>query len=632
MDRVPEDEGYRRYGVCTVIKVKKYLCSAIVAAVILASLPLSVFASFDHSGYWPLLDAYTAAAETEAVDDDIAAAAAIIDFYSGMEDVTSCQRLVSPCSKLGRIYERAGRFTDAANVYRLLWDAYTYVYETIGDDYGLMYLSCVLDQFSFVKPTLYAETADPANIPYYGAVGEPESGVYAGMCDANDPSVSTGTLIYVEFTRENFWKYDFRVPDKKEGCSVEFAWNIPTDGLNTPMFKAIADGEYDEYIIENLTWLSGVSPESVFLRFAAEVNCWGIISTYAAEDTLDEFVSAYIAAFRYLSELMDIYAPEAALVYSVTEVSNIYVDHTTFYPGDDVVDFVGVSSYMNRSSKADDTYGSFTDAFNGIGKYANSITKLKRIVDDFGDRKPILISECGFCYESTKSEQDAEHAAEKLRYFYTYVNMVFPQVKGVFYFNTNFGGNSYKLFGWDLGDVNEVSAVYRELMESNVGFASLRGGDVRGYTEARNISEITDSLRLSLFAAYPGNEEINVRYEWDGELSAQTNLIPYSFEIGKDRLTEGVHTLRVSSSCGTENYSFVYRVIVDADGNVTVGVIPGDTDLDGVVNLSDVSAVLKYIAEWDVSPDTEGADINCDGNINLYDASMMMKVIAGWSI
>ncbi|MBE6708836.1 MAG: hypothetical protein E7578_06300 [Ruminococcaceae bacterium] len=612
--------------------MKRYISAIITLAVLSASVPLSVYAAFDHSGYWPLLEAYTAAMATEAEEDDVKACTAIIDFYKGMTDVTSCQRLVSPCTRLGRIYEKAGSFADAKKVYELLWDAYTYVYETEGDDYGLMYLGCVLDQFAYIKPTVYAKTKEPENIPYYGAPGEPQSGVFAGMCDAYDPTLSTGALIYVEFSGENFWKYDFRVPDKKERCSVEFAWNIPNSGLNIEMLTAIAAGDYDEYIIENLTWLNGAIPESVFIRFAAEVNCWGIISTYAADGRLEEFVSQYIAAFRHISEMRDVYAPKAAMVYSVTEVSNIYVDHTTFYPGDDAVDFVGVSAYTNRSSKAENEWGSFTDAFNGIGKYANSITRLRRIVDDFGDRKPILITECGFCYESTKSEQDMAHASDNLRYFYTYVNMVFPEVKGVFYFNTNFGGNSYKLFSGNLKDVNEISAVYREMMDSNVGFSSLREGSFGGYTEVRSISEITDTLSLSLFAVYPGNAPVNVSYEWDGETVAETSAIPYSAEIVKDRLTEGEHTLSVSSSCGTENYRFVYRVTVDADGTVTVGVIPGDTDLNGKVNLFDASAALKHIARWDVELDLDGADINGDGRINLSDVSMMLKTIAGWDI
>lgn len=611
--------------------MKKILSAVLAGAMFLSAWTVtSVAAIFEHSGYWPLHDAYLAAMDTPPEEDDITTGRAIIEFYRGMEDVTSCQRLVSPCLRLGRIYESRGMFKEAKAVFELLHEAQTYVLEETGEDYGMMYLECLLDQYAFIKPTIYAQTGDVGLIPHYGARGEPAFGTFAGMCDAYDPSISTGALIYVEFTRESFKKYDFRVPDKKENSSVEFAWNIPTDGLNIEMFRAIAEGAHDEYVIENLTWLQSVVPDTVFLRFAAEVNCWGIISTYQSEGRLEEFVEAYKAAFRHIAELRDLYAPKAAMVYSVTEVSNIHVDHTTFYPGDEYVDYVGVSSYTNKSSNATWEWGSYTDAFNGIGNYENPITKLKRIVDDFGHSKPILITECGFCYESTKSEQTAEHAERMLRYFYTYVNMVFPQVKGVFYFNTNFGGNSYKLFDYALSGVHGNADVYTSIMESNIGFSSLREGVAGGYTEARNIAEVTDLLKLSVFAAYPGAPETNVSYLWDGVEIPGTASLPYSAEINKEHLTVGEHRLSVNTDCGTEVYTIVYRVTVDNDGKVTVGVIPGDTDLNGKVNVADVSAMLKHIAKWDVDIDAEAADVDENGRVGVSDVSLTLKHIAGW--
>ncbi len=612
--------------------MKRFLSMMLCAGMLICAGTSTATASgFDHSGYWPLLEAYTTAGKTATEEDDITACKAIIEFYRGMKDVTSCQRLVSPCLRLGRIYESRGMFKEAKAAFELLHKAQTYVLETTGDDYGMMYLECLLDQYAFIKPTVYAVTNDPEDLPYYGAVGEPAVGIYAGMCDVYDPAISTGVLIYVDFGDEKMKKYDFRFPDKKENCAVEIAWNIPTDGLNIEMFKAIAEGEYDEYIIENLTWLQSTVPDTVYLRFAAEVNCWGIITTYADDGRLEEFIAQYKAAFRHIAEMRDLYAPKAAMVYSVTEVSNIYVDHTTFYPGDDFVDYVGVSCYGNKSSKATWEWGSYTDAFNAIGNYENPIAKLKRIVDDFGDRKPILVTECGFCYESTKSEQTVEHAAKMLKYFYTYVNMVFPEVKGVFYFNTNFGGNSYKLFNSTFTNAHDNGDIYRSVMESNTGFASMRDGTVGGYTEVRNISGISDSIELSVYAAYPGAPEISVTYKWDGETVAETAVIPYSVKIEKELLTEGEHRLAVITSCGTETYSFVYTVTVGAGGTVTVGAISGDTDLNGKVNLSDVSAMLKHIAKWTVDIDMDAADADKNGKVNISDVSLVLKRIAGWN-
>lgn len=608
--------------------MKKFFTAILAAFSVLGAVATaSGAAEFDHSGYWPLLEAYNAAAKTEGDEDDIAACTAIIEFYGGMKDVTSCQRLVSPSLRLGKIYESMGRYSEARAVFERLYEAQTIVLNTTGDDYGMMYLECLLDQYAYTKPTVYAVTADSDNIPYYGAVGEPVAGAHTGMCDSFDPSISSGALVYVEFSREKMEKYDFRVPDKAEN-SLEIAWNIPTSGLNIEMFSAIANGDYDEYIIENLTWLQTVVPDTVFLRFAAEVNCWGVISTYAADGRLEEFIDQYKAAFAHIAEMRDVYAPKAAMIYSVTEVSNVYVDHTTFYPGDDFVDFVGVSAYNNKSSKATMEWGSYTDAFNGIGNYENPITKLKRIVDSFGDVKPILITECGFCYDSTKSEQTAEHAEEMLRYFYTYVNMVFPQVKGVFYFNTNFGGNSYKLFNATFDPLHGNAEVYREIMGSNAGFSALRNGKIGGYTEVRRIDEVMDSLELSVFASYPTSPHITVTYRWDNDVFATSETLPYRAKITKDMLTPGEHRLWVTTTCGTETNLQVYTVQVGEDGTVTVSVASGDTDLNGRVNISDVATMLKRIAGWRVDIDMDAADADGNGKVNLSDVRRVLKGIA----
>ena len=100
-----------------------------------------------------------------------------------------------------------------------------------------------------------------------------------------------------------------------------------------------------------------------------------------------------------------------------------------------------------------------TDAYYSRGKYASQILKMKPVIDDFKDRKPIVISECGFCYSSDKSTQTQAHAGGKMKLFYSYVNMVYPEVKAVFYFNTNFNGNSYQLFDKDKNSVNSNSKV-----------------------------------------------------------------------------------------------------------------------------------------------------------------------------
>lgn len=58
----------------------------------------------------------------------------------------------------------------------------------------------------------------------------------------------------------------------------------------------------------------------------------------------------------------------------------------------------------------------------------------------------------------------------------------------------------------------------------------------------------------------------------------------------------------------------------------------GDADGNGKVNLNDASAVLKYIAKWDVTIDIVAADVDCNEKVNLNDVSAILKYIAKWDI
>lgn len=58
----------------------------------------------------------------------------------------------------------------------------------------------------------------------------------------------------------------------------------------------------------------------------------------------------------------------------------------------------------------------------------------------------------------------------------------------------------------------------------------------------------------------------------------------------------------------------------------------GDADGDGKITLADVSVILKSIAGWNVSVNTDAADVTGDGNITLADVSLILKYIAKWDV
>ena len=524
----------------------------------------------DHNKYWALQSAYNNAAKTASVEDDIAACENILTLYRNLEDLDSCRRVIVPLLKLSKIYEERGQFADALRCYTMYRDAYLYIDEHTDENCSepLKYAESFITHYSYIEPVVYTTAKKPADVPFYNAKNEPRVGTYTGMCGVYDDTVSTGFLLYVQFGTETMYSFAYKLPKNAEHYMLELAWN--TSDHTIECFKSIADGEYDDYIIENLKWLDSLENCDVLLRFGAEVNEWEANTTYAKNGRLEEFKKQFIAAFRKVAALRSTYAPEVAMVYSPNDISNMYVTHLDFYPGDEYVDWVGMSSYMNKSAAANDTWGSMTDAYYSRGKYASQILKMKPIIDAFGDRKPILISECGFCYSSTKSEQSQSFSAEKMKLFYSYANMVYPQIKGIYYFNTNFDGSSYQLFNEDKQNVNSNASIYRDMMNTNLPISSLRNGSAEGYTRLTTLNEVRDTLNLAVFASYPGNPEIKVAYEWDGVKLSETTAAPYQATVDKARLSVGTHTLKVTTTCKLTTFTKNYTVTVTSDGCVTV--------------------------------------------------------------
>ena len=96
----------------------------------------------------------------------------------------------------------------------------------------------------------------------------------------------------------------------------------------------------------------------------------------------------------------------------------------------------------------------------------------------------------------------------------------------------------------------------------------MREDKPQGYTRLTTINEIRDNLYLAVFASYPGNPKLKVKYTWDGYDVATADTAPYSTELRADKLTNGEHELKVTTSCLNTTYEQYFTVKVD-NGKVT---------------------------------------------------------------
>ncbi len=519
--------------------------------------------------YWDVYRDYVKALDNNDEDAILSCAKRILAVYPNPSDKDAYARVLSSQHNAAKIYEKRGEFDKAAEAYGWVLKCSEGL-EKLGENYAdLIKTVKWLIKHNGTRPTVYAETADKSNIPYYGAKLEERAGTYHGMCDTFNSSCDNAYLLYVQFPTEtvDHRTYELRERGVADGSNLLIAWNVQHEVLSE--LTDIASGKNDAYIKQNLEAIAQLD-YNVFIRFGAEVNCW--VGLPEDEAGKANFVDTFKRAFRHVSAMAKKYAPNAAMVFSPNDISHWSYEPEDFYPGDEYVDWVGMSAY-NDAMALNYSLSDANDAFYCRGDYyENQITRISRIVDSFGDRKPIMISEGAYAYKSGDGVQSQKHAVEALRHFYTYVSRVYPQIKQVMYFNTTIGGMHYELFGDSGSKTNsELATLYRSLVSSNVAMEySMGRGDFCGYTELMNIDEVMSSLNLSVYASYPTKAKTTVTYTLDGKTVKSTDSYPYSLNLNVKNMGVGAHLLKVTTSCMKTSDVQYFNVNVTSGGKVTV--------------------------------------------------------------
>ncbi|MCQ2456200.1 MAG: S-layer homology domain-containing protein [Clostridia bacterium] len=521
--------------------------------------------------YWDAQEAYFDAVDSGDDDASLSAVERIEAIYTDPSDETEYLRLMFPQMKAAEIYEKRGQFVKSSEYYgkflagaRFMQDAGN-EYRDYLNPYGMLY------RHNSITPKVYAETSDVTNVPYYYSRSEERAGVAHGMCSYFDAEHDSSQILYVQFFNESVEGFRWQLPEVlDEDYLLLVAWNVPNE--NYEDLARIASGEADEYIKENLEYLAKLDCR-VLIRFGAEVNCWSSLpSTQAEYDEKGQaFIDIFKEAFIRVSDMAKDIAPNCGMVYSPNDISSWFFTFEDFYPGDEYVDWVGISAYLNKPTQTEFSLSNGNDAYYCRGDYyGNQLVKIAPIVEAFGDRKPIIITEGGYCYNSSNGVQTPEFAREAMRYFYTYVTRVYPCIKAVNYFNANYGGNSYRLFGEDPKNT-ELADLYRELVDGDAAMRySITHEGNCGYVEFKDFDEINDELKLSVYASYPTTEPITVKYEIDALPVKETTEYPFSLDLSVSSLGVGGHFLKITVSCMKTETVFYYKVNVASDGRVTV--------------------------------------------------------------
>jgi hypothetical protein len=152
-------------------------------------------------------------------------------------------------------------------------------------------------------------------------------------------------------------------------------WNHTTPSANPYSLQAIASGKFDAYLSAQGKALAAVGAP-VAVRFAHEMNGdWYPWGQGANGNTPEDYVAAYrhvhdVIAATGASNVVWVWSP-------ITVISRPDVPLAPLYPGDDYVDWVGLSVYFSAS----------------ISTYAADVPPTLRQLDQFAPAKPIYVAE-----------------------------------------------------------------------------------------------------------------------------------------------------------------------------------------------------------------------------------------------
>jgi|LSQX01.3.fsa_nt_gb tetratricopeptide (TPR) repeat protein len=546
--------------------------------------------------FWELSPKYNQALEQNDYQGIINYGNSIIALFEGRDDITALDNIAPRLERVAQAYEALGYHDEAIDTYK----KYIPYAKIQGWDDGITYAESKIAALGF-DLSLYIATKDVENNTYFNAKHETPAGMYFGSTYDKDPNVNgyewadiqrvypkknSTYLIYVQWGQQaaDFDRY-FQAA-KSNKTAVQLAWNIDTAPEGE--IKNIASKR--EYIEDMALYLKQLNIP-IFLRFANEMN---------VEPKLKDFPDEYINAFRLISEVMSEIAPNVAMLWSPNDISAAGCNYIMYYPGDEYVDWVGISSYHFKYFQGVKDWGNQQDNIDSVyftGVYANPVKKIGVFIDFLrmnNINKPVMLSESGVGHISIPLGEDLTYwASTQLRRLYAYAPMVFPELKAMFYFNVS---------GRELGEVNDfalytndvIRGLYNELVNDEYFVTQVGVVAEYRYQEVKNIVKISPNMPIMTFTLPPKVLNPVVRYMIDGEVCNQLDIVPYIFDYDFGSLSDGSHILSV------EVYDEHYRKLKHKDYHVFV--------TQGVAYLSDTE-----IHEENISVGIEEIKVEVNG-------------------
>ena len=206
---------------------------------------------------------------------------------------------------------------------------------------------------------LFAE-GSTGNAPYYGQRLEPKSGVYFGAV-AETSEVFENVGAYLTYFEVDAGQMDIYYPANE---IIRNSDAITVVALNLNDINAI---NYN-VIRSELNTLAGYN-KPMIIRFANEMNVSAIGNDPAV----------YVSVFRTVADMIHEY-DNFAVVWSPNDLGGLDRDFHYYYPGDEYVDWVGVSNYQKKYFQGNAETSAVDETYFMTGKYSYTTNALKPII------------------------------------------------------------------------------------------------------------------------------------------------------------------------------------------------------------------------------------------------------------
>ena len=434
--------------------------------------------------------------------------------------------LITRYNEVGNAYANVGDYESSADYFELLYN-YTL---RMGDRY-YDYNRTAKAKVKQYSPCLDLYT-DGGTSKKYGVKNEHGNGVLFGLCSNGETrsklSNESLVLTYQELG-QSLLPYNTSVVSKaaSAGKAVEFALNCPKEGIDIRNIKSKAS------YLEEISKLFSKYPDTpVFLRFAAEFDVWEIPAD----------PKEFISAFRYVAKYFRDRNSNVAMVWSVNQVSSWNVDIDDYYPGDDFVDWIGISFYAQKYFLADKYQDDDKQVAFQTGRNSDPVLAIKDIVETYGKRRPVIITESGCGHKVVKYGEDAtDFALERLKEYLYYIPMVYPQVKIMAYFDWYVENepNDYRL--------STNKQMQDEYIKATKGLRYIQdkysGETAFCYRQIGNASRLESVFPVACYAHKYDTKLKHVSYYIDDDFVGFSSDIPFETYIDASEYT-GVCTLK----------------------------------------------------------------------------------------